>query len=142
MEQAWGRCLPYWLNSSWKDEPWAVGGRVNDFPPGLRRTHYWPSVETQLGRLFVQRFADEYRFLLDRFEHGSIPEQVCAYDLLYFLAGDLYQSAEPLPRELRESSLSLLPQLRAELEDDRNYNEDLSTYTLGEVLLFRQSGGD
>ncbi len=138
--EAWEHCLPIWLNSSWKDEPYAMGGRVNDFPAGLRRCSYLPSRETVLGHLFVERFAADYLFLLERFTHGTSAEQLCAFDLLEFFARDFGRDS-PLPIQLRNSQLVLPDTIRAELEDDSNYCEGLRSYTLGEFLIFMQNGG-
>ncbi len=139
--QAWERCLPIWLNSPWRDESYALGGRVNDFPPGLRRTHYLTSLESALGRRFVHEFAADYLFILKRFENGLPAEQICAYDLLTFLAVNAYCNHEPLANELRNCHIAVPPQIRAELEDDNNYSDDLKTYTLGEILTFMHEEG-
>jgi len=102
---------------------------------------YLPSRETVFGRGFIRQFAAEYTFLLGRFTHGSSAEQICAYDLLFFLAMNLYADDEPLPIALRDSTLPVPAVIRAELEADYIYRGSLRTYTLGEVLSYIQTGG-
>lgn len=139
VRDAWEYCVPIWLNSSWADESWASGGRVNDMPPGLRRVRYTPSMETTLGWLFVQRFAADYAFLLERPANGNAPERLCAFDLLVFLARDLYSYCDPLPSELKDSTLPMPAPAIADIEHDWIY-KDLRGRTLGHLLSFEHNG--
>jgi len=106
VQESWARCLPVWSER----------GRVNDFPRAIRRTRYLPSFETLLGRQFVERFAREYAFLLERVQSASEFEALCAFDLLDFLVQDL-DEAKPLPDCLRQSALPLPEQVRQEVEE-------------------------
>ena len=87
VQESWALCLPIWLEY----------GRVNDFPRGFRFPRYLPSFGTALGRCFVERFPDEYEFLLDRLATSAAPEALCAFDLLDFLVRHLYGMDEALP---------------------------------------------
>lgn len=135
VSEAWARCLAIWLNSSWNDEDYAHGGRVNDLPFNVHRPRNCPSDETRLGYPFIERFSADYLFLLDRYAHGSSAERLCAFDLLFFLAERLYETDEPLPIELRESKLPLPEGIHADLEYAPIAMEEvLHTFALGEFL--------
>jgi hypothetical protein len=127
--ESWSRCLPLW----------AVAGRVSDFPRGIRFTRYTPSFETLLGRAFVEKFADDYAFLLDRFVQGSVLETACAFDLLDFLAGHLYQTSSPLPHSLRSCALPLPGQVQREVDGDWIYSP-YGLDTVGKLLAFEHNG--
>lgn len=127
--EAWDRCLPVW----------SAQGRVTDKPRGVRFTRYLPSFETTLGRCFVERFADDYAFLLDRFAHGSPVESVCAFDLLDFLAQHLYETGAPLPDALRTCASPLPPHIRDEVAADWIYC-DHGLDTAGKLLEFEYRG--
>jgi hypothetical protein len=136
---SWNRCLPIWLNSDWKDESHAHGGRVDDLPAGVRRTRYTPSPETTLGRFFVERYRADYRFLLERLANCQGGERLCAFDLLVFLARDLYAEFEPLPAALRECVEPLPEEIRERILDDRIYKR-LPAPTVGALLAFEHNG--
>lgn len=124
VQEAWARCLPLWSGP----------GRVNDFPRGIRRPRYLPSFATILGRLFVERFAHEGGFLLDRLEHGSAFESLCAFDLLDFL-GQEADPNEPLPDWLGRCALPLPAPVRDEVEADW-IHQDRGLDTVGKLLSF------
>jgi hypothetical protein len=129
IDASWTRCLPVWTDR----------GRVNDLPRGIRFTRYLPSFETLLGRHFVERFADESWFLLDRFQHGSKLERDCAFDLLDFLAQHLDETSRPLPDQLRTCDLPLPSHIRGEVAADWIYR-DHGLDTIGKLLCFEHNG--
>lgn len=100
---------------------------------------YWPSFETRLGRLFVEKFAADYQFLLDRFQYGSAVESVCALDLLDFLARHCWETRSALPDALRQCDLPLPSHLRNELAADWIYR-DRGLDTVGKRLEFESNG--
>jgi hypothetical protein len=125
VEESWARCLPVWSKR----------GRVDDFPRGYRAPLYLPSFETLLGRYFVARFALEYEFLLDRIVSGSETEQFCAFDLLDFLARQLYANNGSLPDRLSRCALPLPQQIERETAADSRYR-DHDVGTIGKLLSF------
>ncbi len=125
VEEAWARCLPLW----------APRGRVNDFPRAIRYTRYLPSFETILGRHFVDRFADEAAFLLERLRSGPEAEALHAFDLLDFLADHLAEEMRPLPDSLRHCDLPLPARVRREVAAESSY-PDHGIETIGQLLSF------
>ena len=128
VEEAWALCLPLWRKR----------GRVNDFPRGYHAPRYLPSFETLLGRCFVARFADDYEFLLDRIVSISETEQLCAFDLLDFLARQLYANNASLPDRLSQCALPLPQQIERETAADSRYR-DRDVGTIGKLLSFDYS---
>jgi hypothetical protein len=139
VHEAWDRCLPVWLNSSWKDARWAHGGRVDDLPTGLRKSRHSPSRENILGRLFVEQYAEDYGFLLGRLTSEIRGERLCAFDLLVQLARGLRENFLPLPKELRDCELPLPEEVRPDILADRIYDE-LARPTVGAFLEFEHNG--
>jgi hypothetical protein len=110
-------------------------GRVNDLPRGFHAPLYLPSFGTLLGQYFVERFTDEYDFLLDRLESGSEVEQLCAFDLLDFLARHFYRTDAAIPDVIRQCAIPLPEQVRREVAAERYYgNQEVDT--IGKLLSF------
>lgn len=125
VEESWARCLPIWMER----------GRVNDLPRGRRVPYHLPSFGMLLGRQFVAHFADNYEFLVERMMSGSESEQLCAFDLLDFLALQLYSNGEPLPEQLRECVVPLPPVILPEIAMEARYR-DHDVSTIGKLLSF------
>ena len=92
VEEAWYACLPTWLEL----------GRVNDLAPVLRTPKYWQSYATKLGYAFVERYRNDYQFLIDMLNvmPSNSYEYLCAYDLLEMIPFEFYTLDLPIPNQL------------------------------------------
>ena len=65
---------------------WSAEGRVQDYPHGMRRPWYNPSLGKRLGLEFAARYFNETQFFVNKISSADEFERVCTFDLALIIA--------------------------------------------------------
>ena len=122
---AWAKCCAIW----------EADGRVQDFPHGMRRPWYNPSLGKRLGIEFAARFYLETDFFIEKLSSRKEFDRVCAFDLIEMVASEYEFQEMNLPNALTELDCPI-PQIQYdEINSDHLFN-DFVGRTVGEFLPF------
>ena len=114
---------------------WSAEGRVQDYPHGMRRPWYNPSLGKRLGLEFAARYFNETQFFVNKISSADEFERVCTFDLLEMVASEYDMQEMGLPSELAELDC-LIPQTQYDEISSEHRFSDFNGKTVGEFLPF------